>query len=116
MAVKALFDKMCEKSEGIDNSEFVYIEHADCEADALTLKQKIEEHFGYKNIIINEMSPIIGAHVGPECLTLFISAKTSKNNRLFSGKDKQKTVKLICNLFLPHKKPSLPEGIFFVFN
>ena len=38
MAVKALFDKMCEKSEGIDNSEFVYIEHADCEADALTLK------------------------------------------------------------------------------
>lgn len=40
MAVKALFDKMCEKSEGIDNSEFVYIEHADCEADALTLKQK----------------------------------------------------------------------------
>jgi len=79
MAVKALFDKMCEKSEGIDNSEFVYIEHADCEADALTLKQKIEEHFGYKNIIINEMSPIIGAHVGPECLTLF-----------YIGKDKQK--------------------------
>ena len=62
--LKALFDKMCEKSEGIDNSEFVYIEHADCEADALTLKQKIEEHFGYKNIVINEMSPIIGAHVG----------------------------------------------------
>ena len=79
MAVKALFDKMCEKSEGIDNSEFVYIEHADCEADALTLKQKIEEHFGYKNIIINEMSPIIGAHVGPECLTLF-----------YIGKDKHK--------------------------
>ncbi len=79
MAVKALFDKMCEKSEGIDNSEFVYIEHADCEADALTLKQKIEEHFGYKNIVINEMSPIIGAHVGPECLALF-----------YIGKDKQK--------------------------
>mgnify|MGYP000602329861 CR=1 FL=1 len=38
-----------------------------------------EEHFGYKNIIINEMSPIIGTHVGPECLALF-----------YIGKDKQK--------------------------
>ncbi len=79
MAIKALFDKMCEKSEGIDNSEFVYIEHADCEADALVLKQKIEEHFGYKNIYINELNPIIGTHVGPECLALF-----------YIGKDKQK--------------------------
>ena len=79
MAIKALFDKMCEKSEGINNSEFVYIEHADCEADAVTLKHKIEEKFGYKNIYINELSPIIGTHLGPDSITLF-----------YIGKDKAK--------------------------
>ncbi|MDY3713552.1 MAG: hypothetical protein SO123_03720, partial [Eubacteriales bacterium] len=43
----------------------------------------------------------------PNVLPFSISAKTNKNNRLFVEEDKQKTFKLIYNLFFTAQK-SLP--------
>lgn len=78
-SLKALVDKMVEKSAGYDNSELVIIEHADCEEDAIAVKNKIAEKFGYANIIINSVDPVIGSHLGPDAITLF-----------YNGADKEK--------------------------
>ncbi len=70
-SIKALVDKMEEKSKGYDNSPLVYIEHCDCEEDAKILADKVRERFGYENIVIEPVGPIIGTHLGPDAITLF---------------------------------------------
>lgn len=70
-ALKAMYDKMVEKSADIDNSELVLIGHGDCPADAQWLADKVKEKFGYENIIIDYIGPVIGAHTGPNVIALF---------------------------------------------
>jgi EDD domain protein, DegV family len=78
-ALKALYDKMVEKASDIDNSELVLIGHGDCPSDAQWIADKVIEHFGYKNVIIDYIGPVIGAHTGPNVIALF-----------YIGKDKEK--------------------------
>lgn len=68
LALKALLDKMEEKSKGYDNSSLVIVEHADCLEDGLYVKQKIEERFGYPNVILQPLGEVIGTHTGPNML------------------------------------------------
>lgn len=69
-AITALFDKM--RDTAIDpESQVVYISHGDCYDDAKKLADMIEKEFGIKEILINEVGPVIGAHSGPGTLALF---------------------------------------------
>ena len=69
-AITALFDKM--RDTAIDASEqVVYISHGDCYDDAKKLADMIEAEFGVKEILINHVGPVIGAHSGPGTLALF---------------------------------------------
>ncbi|MEG2456466.1 MAG: DegV family protein, partial [Clostridia bacterium] len=70
-ALKALVDKMVEKTVNIDNSEIVLIGHCGCYDDALWVKNKIVEKFGYKNVIIDYIGAVIGTHSGPGTVALF---------------------------------------------
>lgn len=70
-SLKALVDKMEEKSKGIDNSELVLIGHGGCYDDAKWVADRVKEKFGYENIIIDYIGPVIGAHSGPGTVALF---------------------------------------------
>lgn len=60
------------KESAINPSEqTVFISHGDCEEDALTLKKMVEKEFSPKQIEINTIGPVIGAHSGPGTLALF---------------------------------------------
>ena len=69
-ALKALMDKM--EQTAIDpHSQTVFISHGDCPEDAQTLAQMVRERFGVREIVINSIGPVIGAHSGPGTLALF---------------------------------------------
>ena len=69
-SLKALVDQM--EQTAIDpHSQTVFISHGDCPEDAQTLAQMVRERFGVRNIWINYIGPVIGAHSGPGTLALF---------------------------------------------
>lgn len=51
-----------------DRQIVIGIVHGDCEADALLIKQMIEERLGYHDFLIAPVGPSIGAHSGPGAL------------------------------------------------
>ena len=52
----------------------VFIAHSDVVEFANEVKEKIEEKFGVKNFVINEIGPVIGAHTGPGTIAvIFVS-------------------------------------------
>jgi DegV family protein with EDD domain len=71
-------------------SQTVCIAHADCEEDALALKDLIVER-GAKDVIINMYDVCTGTHVGPGTVALF-----------FYGKDRRKSA---------DEKQSNPKGV-----
>lgn len=69
-SLKALVDQM--EQTAIDpHSQTVFISHGDCPEDAQTVAQMVRERFGVRNIWINYIGPVIGAHSGPGTLALF---------------------------------------------
>lgn len=70
MSIETIFENM--KKSAINPSEqIIFISHGDCEEDALTLKKMVEKEFHPKEIHINTIGPVIGAHSGPGTLALF---------------------------------------------
>ena len=70
----ASLDKMAEQMEktAIDPAQqTVFISHGDCLKDAQILAQKVRERLGVKDILINPIGPVIGAHSGPGTVALF---------------------------------------------
>ena len=52
-------------------TQTVFISHGDCLADAEYVANRVREKFGVKNIYINFIGPVIGAHSGPGTVALF---------------------------------------------
>ena len=72
-SIKALFENM--KRSAIDPAgQTVYICHGDCYDDAKKLADMITAEFGIKDILIDYVGPVIGAHSGPGTLALFFVA------------------------------------------
>lgn len=73
-SLKGLVDKM--EQTVIDPAEqTVFISHGDCLEDAQTVAGMVKERFGVKEVIINYVGPVIGAHSGPGTVALFYIAK-----------------------------------------
>lgn len=73
-AIKALADKIGEL--GIDSTKGpVYICHGDCEEDAATLAEMIENKYGIETEVTVFVGPVIGAHSGPGTLAVFFLGK-----------------------------------------
>ena len=69
-SLTALVDHMEETA--IDPaSQVVFISHGDCLADAEKVAGDVKKRFGVKEVVINYMGPVIGAHSGPGTLALF---------------------------------------------
>ena len=69
-SLKALVDKM-EKTAIDPANQIVFISHGDCLEDAHTVEKMVKERFGVKEVYINYVGPVIGAHSGPGTLALF---------------------------------------------
>ncbi len=73
-ALKALVDKMAETAVQPISEQTVYITHGDCIDEAHQLAAMIRERFDVKDIMINWVDPVIGAHSGPGTMALFFLA------------------------------------------
>ena len=73
-SLKALVDKM-EKTAIDPGRQTVFISHGDCPEDAETVARMVRERFGVRDIYINYVGPVIGAHSGPGTLALFYVGK-----------------------------------------
>ena len=72
-SIKTLFEKM--KETAITPAEqTVFISHGDSVDDANYLADMIKEQLGVKEIVINPIGPVIGAHAGPGTIALFFLA------------------------------------------
>ena len=69
-SLKALVDKM-EKTAIDPANQVVFISHGDCLEDARTVEKMVKERLGVKEVYINYIGPVIGAHSGPGTLALF---------------------------------------------
>lgn len=71
-SLQSLVDMM-EKQVGswCDKNDCIFISHGDCAEDADYVKQLVEERFGRKDFLINEIGPTIGTHSGPGTVALF---------------------------------------------
>lgn len=63
-ALNYLLDRMAE-SFAPEICDTVFIGHGDCLTDAENLAQAIKTRFGVKNVFINYVGAVIGAHTGP---------------------------------------------------
>lgn len=73
-SLKALVDKVGELAED-PASQTMFISHSDSLTEAQSVADAIKERFGTKEIIINSIGPVIGAHTGPGCVALFFMGK-----------------------------------------
>ncbi|MBS5939756.1 DegV family protein [Clostridium sp.] len=66
-ALKYLVNQIKEKGENIED-QAIFIAHADCLEDALTVKEMILSEYNVKDVIINSIGAVIGTHGGPGTL------------------------------------------------
>lgn len=73
-ALNQLLDRMGETmfSEGNDT---VFLGHGDCLADAEYVAAQMKARFGVKEVIVNYVGAVIGAHAGPGVLAIFFFGK-----------------------------------------
>lgn len=74
LALKNMLERF-EKNFDPSVSDVVYISCADCMDDAATLKAMVEEAHPELTIRVTMLSPIIGAHTGPDMLALIYYGK-----------------------------------------
>lgn len=64
------------KERAIDSeNEVLYICHGDCQEEAESLRDIIEQEVKFKNVIINYVGNVIGAHTGPGALAVIFLGK-----------------------------------------
>ena len=51
--------------------QVIFISHGDCLQDAQYVAEKIRSKWNVKDIILNEIGPVIGTHSGPGTVALF---------------------------------------------
>lgn len=54
-----------------DKNDIIFISHGDCLDDAKYVAKQVEERFGYKEFLFNDVGATIGAHSGPGTVALF---------------------------------------------
>ena len=73
-SLTALVDKVGELAED-PASQTMFISNSDCDEDARFVADQIKKRYGTREIIINSIGPVIGAHTGPGCVALFFTGK-----------------------------------------
>ena len=70
-SLNALVDHMEKSAVQPIDQQMVFITHGDCLEEAEYVAEQVKERFGVKEVVINYVDPVIGAHSGPGTLALF---------------------------------------------
>lgn len=73
-SLNALVDHMAKSALPPVEDQMVFITHGDCIEDAEYVAACVKERFGVKDVVINYVDPVIGAHSGPGTMALFFLA------------------------------------------
>lgn len=73
-SLNALVDHMEKSALTPIDEQMVFITHGDCMEDAEYVANLVKERFGVKDVVINYVDPVIGAHSGPGTMALFFLA------------------------------------------
>lgn len=73
-SLNALVDHMEKTATKPIADQVVFITHGDCINDAEYVAAQVRERFGCKDVILNYVDPVIGAHSGPGTMALFFLA------------------------------------------
>lgn len=71
---KKSLDTLIEQMEKVIDKTIqqpIFISHGDCIEDAQYLEKRIKETFGFSDITINFIDPVIGCHSGPGTVAVF---------------------------------------------
>lgn len=68
----ALVDKVRELGTQPDQ-QTMYVSHSACLEDAQFVADEVKRRYGVKEVVINSIGPVIGAHTGPGCVALFFT-------------------------------------------
>lgn len=69
-SLQALVDQM-EETVTDPESQIIFISHGDCIEDAEWVRDEVKQRFKVKDVVINYVGPVIGAHSGPGTVALF---------------------------------------------
>ncbi len=58
-----------------EENDTIIIVHADCEDEALFLKEKVAQKLGITNVILNYIGPVIGSHTGANTIGIVFIGK-----------------------------------------
>ena len=75
-SLNALVDHMEKSALPPVADQMVFITHGDCLEDAEYVANKVRERFGVRDVVINYVDPVIGAHSGPGTMALFYMAES----------------------------------------
>ncbi len=73
-SLNALVDHMEKTAIAPSGKQMVFIAHGDCLEDAEYVADQVKSRFGVKEVVINYVDPVIGAHSGPGTMALFFLA------------------------------------------
>lgn len=69
-SLTALVDRM-ERTAIDPAGQTVFLSHGDCLADAQKVACEVKRRMGVKEVVLNDIGPVIGAHAGPGTVALF---------------------------------------------
>lgn len=73
-SLNALVDHMEKSAVRPIEDQMVFITHGDCVDEARYVAEQVKRRFGVKEVVINHVDPVIGAHSGPGTMALFFLA------------------------------------------
>ena len=73
-SLNALVDHIEKSAVQPIDQQMVFITHGDCLEEAEYVADQVKERFGVKEVVINYVDPVIGAHSGPGTMALFFLA------------------------------------------
>lgn len=73
-SLNALVDHMEKTALAPIDEQMVFITHGDCAEEAEYVADQVKKRFGVKQVVINYVDPVIGAHSGPGTMALFFLA------------------------------------------
>ena len=73
-SLNALIDHMEKSARRPIEDQMVFVTHGDCIDEAEYVAEQVKQRFGVKEVVINYVDPVIGAHSGPGTMALFFLA------------------------------------------
>ena len=74
-AIKHLCDEFIENADALYSDTPIFISHADCINDAQALKEQLKRVAKNREIYVNDIGALMGAHCGPDTLAIFYICK-----------------------------------------